>query len=118
MLVSKPAAGASQAALDFIGNQQRAMLARQTLRSLGKRRAQRTDAAFTLDKLKTNRANGIVKAAFQVGNVVELHEVDAGKPRVKRRPVFFLVRGRQRAEGASMKRVLQRKNPELGSDAV
>src|SRR5258707_2149905 len=118
MLVSEPAASASQTALDFVRDQQCVMFARETLRCLDKSLAQRTDSAFTLHKLKANRANGVIKAALQVGNIVELYEVDAGKPRLKWRAIFFLVRGGKRAESASVECVFKRKDAPLGSFTV
>src|SRR5947209_8236991 len=107
MLVGEPASGASHAALDFIGDQQSIVLARQPVSGFRKLFAHRTYATLALKELKTDGANGVIEVAFQVGNIVEFHELHAGQYRDKGGAVFFFMGGGQRPEGASVKRMFQ-----------
>src|SRR5207302_7830322 len=109
----KPAAGASHAALDFVGDQQRVVLAGKLVRGVGKGLAHRTDAAFTLHKLKTNGADGGIKFAFQISDVIKANKLHTRHNRRKWRTVFFLVRGGQSAEGPAVESMLQGKNAPL-----
>src|SRR5262249_15924831 len=77
VLVSKPAARASQPALYFVRDQQRAMLGRQFACGLHKGLAERTNSAFALNKLKANGTDGAVKIQLQVFAVVKLYELEA-----------------------------------------
>src|SRR5215471_5458174 len=107
MLVAEPFSGASQTALNFICDQQRAMLLRQPVSRFGKLTAHRPDATFSLYELETNRTDGVVKIPLEVCDVIEFHELHTGKDRREGCTILFLVRGRQRAEGASVEGVFE-----------
>src|SRR5579859_2350756 len=113
ILVGKPTACASHAALDFVGDQQRIVLARELVRSIGKFLAYWTNAAFSLHKLKSNGANSGIKLAFQIGNIVELDKLHSGHNRRKRRAIFFFVSGGQRAKRPAVESMFQGQNPPL-----
>src|SRR5229473_5003133 len=83
------------------------------MRGVSKLLTYRTDAAFALHKFKSNGADGGIKFAFQIGDVVEANELHARYARRKRRPIFFFVRGRQSAEGPSVESMFQGENPPL-----
>ncbi len=118
MLVGKPAPGASHAALYLVGDQQRVVHARQFVRGFGKFPAYRTDAALALQKLKSDSADGGIKFAYQIGDIIKLHELHAGDHGSKRRAIFFLVRSGQRAERPAVKGMLQGKDPPLWLSAL
>src|SRR5262249_1266591 len=111
MLVGKPFARASHAALDFVSDQESVVLARQPVRGLGKLPAHRTNPALTLDKFEANGADRGVKLAFKIGYIIELDKLHSGHHRRKRCAIFFLVRGSQSAESSAMEGMLQRQNP-------
>src|SRR5205807_3753481 len=85
MLVGKPASGAAQAALDFIGNQHGIMLAGQPVGGLGKLRADWPDPAFALNKLKADGAHGFIEVALQILYVIELYELHSGHAGIERK---------------------------------
>src|SRR5262249_4544452 len=99
------------AALNLISDQQSIVFARQFVRSFSELTAYRSDAAFTLHKLKTNSADRGVKFALQIGYVIELDKLHSRHNRRKRRAIFFFVRCRQRAKGTAVEGMLQRQNP-------
>ena len=70
-LISKRAAGAAQAALNFVGDQRRAVMRGQFPRARPKRAAHREDAAFALNGLHDDGAHRIVEFRFQIGGIVK-----------------------------------------------
>ena len=72
------AAGAAQAALNFIGDQRGVVLRCQIARALPEGFADGENAAFALNGFKDQRADSIVKFSFEIGDIVETHEFDAG----------------------------------------
>src|ERR1051326_3065288 len=113
MLVGKPLSGTSHAALDFVGDQQRIVLACQFVCCLGKFTAYRPYAAFALDKLKADGADRGVEFAYKIGNVIEFHELHAWNDGSKGRAIFFLEIGGQRAKSAPVEGMFQRQNAPL-----
>src|SRR5215469_2668853 len=110
MLVSEPAAGASEAALDFIGDQQRVVFFRELVRSLSELFADRTYSAFALQELEPDGANSGIEFPREVVNVIEIHELHAGNDRRKGRAIFLFVRRRQRTKRPPVERMFQGQN--------
>ena len=79
LLVSEPLAGASQAALDFIEDQERAGFLREFARGLQKLRAYGIDSAFALNRLQANRADAAIELALQIFDIVKAYEAHARK---------------------------------------
>ena len=80
-LVREVAAGAAEAALNFVGDQQGAVLRGECARALPECFADRIDAAFALNRFQDDGANGVVEFRFEVRDVVERDEFDAGNER-------------------------------------
>src|SRR5439155_15972561 len=81
VLIRKIAAGAAEPALNFIGNQQSAMLRRKGTGAIPEILADGMDSAFALNSFEKNRANGVVEFRFEIREIVEAHEFDAGNDR-------------------------------------
>src|SRR5207245_5278600 len=113
MLISKISPGSPQPALNFIENQQRSGALAQLPRQLQEFLAQRPDSALTLNCLEANGTHAAIELPFQILCVVERDKADARNQRRKRVTILFLSRGCQGTKGASMKRILQRKQPPL-----
>src|SRR5579864_8422076 len=60
----------------------------------------------------------MIKPALKIGDVVELHELGPGNERSERLAIFCRIRDGNRAERASVKRILKRENPRLIRDAA
>src|SRR5580704_15528303 len=81
------------------------MFAGQSARSIPERFADGMDAAFALNRFQDHRADGIVELRFEVADIVELHELDAGHERGEWKAVFFGRCSAYRSKCASVKRV-------------
>ena len=78
----------------------------------------RTDPAFSLNGLQTNGADAAIKLPLEIVHVVEGDKSNSGDQRRKRVPIFLLSSGRQRTEGATVKRILQGQQAPLGFVSV
>src|SRR5712672_1149663 len=106
-LISETAAGAAKSALNFIGDQQSAVLRCKGASAVPEFFADGIDAAFALNRFEKYGANGVVKFRFEIREIVEAHELDAGNDRRERQPVFFRGGDADGAKGAPMKGIFQ-----------
>src|SRR5450631_827553 len=113
VLVGKMASGATEAALNLVKHKQRAALFRQARGEFEKLPIDRTNPALALNGLDAHGADAGIKFSFQVVEVIELYESHAGHKRNKRRAIFGLTGGGERAKGATMKRVIHGQNARL-----
>src|SRR5580704_11462544 len=86
------------------------MFAGQSARSIPERFADGMDAAFALNRFQDHRADGIVDLRFEVADIVELHEIDAGHERGEWKAVFFSRSSTYRTECASVKGIRHRQH--------
>src|SRR5579859_807434 len=114
LLVREIAAAAAQAALNFIGDEKRAVPGSQGSGTLPELFADRKDAAFALNGFEKNGADGAVKFRFKISQVVEADKFDAGNERSKGEPVFFRGSDADGAERAAVERILKGQNAVLG----
>ena len=84
MLVGEILPGASQAALNFVEDQQRSGAVAELSRGLQKFRAERTDSAFALNRLQANGADAAIKLALQIVNIIEADEIRLPAPAAQR----------------------------------
>ena len=75
-LIGKITPGAAKAALNFVGDQQRAMLRGERAGTIPESFGGGMDAAFALNGFEDHGAHGVVKFRFEVGDVVEVHKLD------------------------------------------
>ena len=99
--------------MNFIGDQRGVVLRGQLARALPECFADRENAAFALNRFDHEGADGVVEFRFEVGDIVEADEFDAGNQRRKRLAVFRRMRDRKRAERAAVKRIFKRQNARL-----
>src|SRR5271168_174010 len=66
------------------------------------------DAAFTLNRFQEEGANGVVEFRFEIGDVVEADEVDAGDDGSEGGAVFFGGSDADGAESAAVKGIFER----------
>src|ERR1700685_3346571 len=100
-LVGEVTAGTAEAALNFVGDKQRAVLRGQGASTIPKRFAGGIDAAFTLDGFEDHGADGVVKFGFEIGNVVETDKFDAGHYGREGQAIFLRGGDADGAEGAA-----------------
>ena len=117
-LVGEVAAGAAQAALNFIGDQRGVVLRRQRARALPEGFADGENSAFALNGFEDQRADGVVEFRFEIGNVVEAHEFNAGDQGRERLAVFCGMGDGKRAKGAAVKGIFQREDASFRAPAV
>src|ERR1700676_320487 len=103
LLISEVPPGASKAALNFVGDEQSAMLRSEQASAGPEGLGDRVNAAFTLNGFQDYGANGIVKFGFEIGDIVETDKFDAGHQRSKRQAIFLRGSDTQGAERASVK---------------
>ncbi len=117
-LVRPQVAGAPDAALHFVVNEQRVELVGQGAQPGEKGRRGRMDAALTLDRLHDDGADRGVHLVARTGQVVELGEAHARHQREKGILVFRARRRGQAAHGAAMKGVGEGQDVDLFVAAV
>ena len=117
-LIRKIAAGAPQSGLNFVGDQRGIVLRRKCAGALPECLADRENPAFALNRFDHNGADRGVKFRFEVGDIVEAHEFDAGNQRRKRLAIFRRMRDRKRAKSAAVKGILERQNARFRRPAV
>src|SRR5258708_4136677 len=118
VLISKVASGAAETALNLVEHEQRAALFGKARGEFQKLSIDWTNSAFSLNGLDTHGADAGIKFSLQVVHIVELDETYPRHQRNERSPIFRLTRGGERAEGASMKRVLHGKNAPFRFDSI
>ena len=101
-------AGAPEAALHFIGDQQSARLRARIGDGGGKRGRQRPHAAFSLHGLGDDRRCPRGYRGKQRRRIVDRHELHVRKQRLEGRPIVLVGRDRQRAKRAAVKRLFER----------
>ena len=107
MLIGAPLAGAAHAGLNFIDDEQRAGGTGEGAGFSEEFLREGTDAAFTLDGFDEDGADFSGEFGAQIGYVVEANEFNAGDDRSEGLAVFLLICGRDCAEGAAMKALLE-----------
>ncbi len=110
VLIGEPLAGAAEAALDLIGNQQAAVLAAQTL-GFGEVAVGDDLAAFSLDGLD-DEGGGLAAGEFlfQGRQIVESNPAAAGHQIAESLAEELIAVHRQRAQRQAVKRVLAENN--------
>ena len=106
-------AGAAEAALHFVGDEQRAGLRARFGDRAGEGRRQRPHAAFALDRFGDHRGGRGRHRGFDRGRVVDGDELHRRQQRLERRAVVLVGRDRQRSERAAVERLFER--DELGA---
>ena len=103
--MGKQLAGARDAALHFVQNQQDAVLVSQIAQAFEKFRAGRADAAFALDRLHHETGHPVVDGGLGCGQIVERDHLEPIRQRFKAFAQLFLIGGGNRRHGATMKGV-------------
>ena len=106
-------AGAAQAALHFVGDEEAAGRRARLADRGRKRRRQRPDAAFALHRLGDDRGGRPRHGRGEGGGVVGRDELHRRQERLERRAVVLVGRDRQRSERPAVKRLVER--DELGA---
>src|SRR6266705_4107703 len=106
-LIGEVTAGAPESALNFIGDQESAVLRGKRASSIPEKFADRIDPAFALYGFQKDATHGVVKFRLEIGDVVETHELSAGNNRREWQPVLFRGSDADGAESAPMKGVFQ-----------
>src|SRR5882762_4620520 len=75
-------------------------------------------AAFALDGLEDDGADGVVELGFEIGDIAEFYEFDAGEEGRERVTIFFGESYADAAEGAAVKRVLHGEDAVLGRGLI
>src|SRR5205807_4374898 len=107
-LIGKRTASPSQARLDFIRDQCRAIVVGQLASARPKCRAHRKDAALALDWFDHYAANRVVEFGFEISDVVKAHEFDSRHKWTKWVAGFGRVRYGKRAERTAGERICKR----------
>src|SRR5258708_19184587 len=89
LLIGKEAAGAAEAALNLVGDEEGAVLGGEGASAIPESLADRIDAAFTLDCFQEDSADGIVEFRVEIGEVIEPHEFRAGYDRREGQAILF-----------------------------
>jgi len=111
-LVSKIAAGAPEPALNFVGDEQSAVLRGEGAGAIPECLADGIDSAFALNGFENDGADVFVEFGFEVGNVVAFDEFDAGNERSERQAIFFGGGDADGAESTAVERIFE------GEDAM
>lgn len=112
-LMGEQFAGAGNAALHFVQNQQQAMLVGQGAQARQELHARRADAAFALDRLHHEGANTVVDGRFGSGEIIKRHHLEPVRQRLETLAQLFLIGGGNRRHGAAMKSVGEGDHPVL-----
>jgi len=108
-LIGEEAAGAAEPALNFIGDQESAVLGGKRASTIPEYFADGIDSPFALDCFKKDGAYGVVEFRLEISDVVETHELRTGNKGRERQAVLFRGGDADGAERAAMKRILKRK---------
>src|SRR5580765_3121330 len=100
--------GSSEAALNFVGDDERAGLCRRLVDRRGEGRCERSDTAITLNAFRDDRCCLGRHRREQRRRIVRQYETDAGDQRLERCAVVFVRCHRERTEGAPVKRSFER----------
>src|SRR5260370_4495475 len=100
------AAGAAQAALNFVGDQQSAVFRGQSTSAIPEFFADRVNSAFALNGFENYRADRVIELGFEIVNIVELDEFHPRDQWLKRRAIFFRSSNTESAERAPVKRIV------------
>src|SRR5260370_5866620 len=111
LLIAEEAAGAAEAALNFIGDQESAVLRSERTSAIPEDFADRINPAFALDRFEENRADGVVEFRLEISDVVETHELRSGDEGREGQAILFRGGNANGAERTSMKRILQSQEP-------
>ena len=109
-LVSEVAAGASETALNLIGDQRGVVLRCKGAGALPERFADGENAAFTLNCFEHQCADSVVEFCFEISDVIEAHEFDAGNQRREWLAILCGMRDGERAERAAVEGIFQRED--------
>src|SRR5581483_4476677 len=109
-----PAAGAAQATLNFVANQQRTILRGQLAGAAIKLFGDGLDSTFTLNGFKHDAADIVGEFPLQVLNIVELDKIETRDDRFERIPVFLLPRRRQSTVGSAVERIFESQKTKPG----
>ena len=107
LLIGEVAASAAGSALNFVSIQKSAVLNGKRPSAVPEFVADRIDSAFALERFQKNATNGVIKFRFEVGDVVETHELRARNGGREGQPVLFREGYANSAKRAAMKRILQ-----------
>src|SRR5262249_14306693 len=100
--------GAAQAALDLVGNQERAGFRARLGDRLGELAAERANAAFALHGLGNDRRGFRRYGGQQSGRVAVRDPFHARKQRLERLAIVLVGRDRQRTKGTAVERLFER----------
>src|SRR6267378_1137604 len=75
-------------------------------------------AAFALDCFEDDGADGVVELGFEIGDIAEFYEFDAGEKGRERVTMFFGESYADAAEGAAVERVLHGEDAVLGGGLI
>src|SRR2546423_9243781 len=113
LLVAKIAAGASEAALNFVGDEQTALLHSQGARAVPESSRYGVNSALALDGLENYGTNRGGTFCVQVGHIIETHKFDARNQRREGQAILFGGCDTDGAEGTPVKGILHRQNAVL-----
>ena len=113
LLISEVAAGAAEAALNFVGDEERAVFGSKSAGSVPEILGDGIDAAFALNGLKEDGTDSIVEFRFEVVDIIEADEIDARDKRREGESVFFGGSGADGAVSAAMKGISEREDAVL-----
>src|SRR6267143_1992964 len=109
-LVGETAPGAAEPALNFVGDQSGIVLGGQRMRGEPEIFTYGADATLTLNGFDHQGADGVVEFGFEVSDIIEADELNAGNERSKRLTIFFRIRDGERAERAAVKGIFERQD--------
>src|SRR5437899_1284809 len=112
-LITEEAAGAAEATLNFIGDQQGAVLGGGRASAIPEFFADRIDPPFALNGFNENAANGIVEFRLEIGNVVETNKFGARDNRCEGQAIFFRSGDADGAKRPAMERIFKCKKTML-----
>ena len=113
LLPREEAAGAADAALDLVEEQERAVLVREHAGGGEELGGGGMDPALSLHRLDQDRADVRPDRGGEGIGVVQLREADGRRERLERRPLARLARRRERAVRASVERAFERDDDRL-----
>ncbi len=99
--------GAAEAALDFVGDQQRTCLAARLLDRIGHLLAERPNAALALEWFEDDGAGRLSDRRQQRFRILRRHELHVRQQRCERRAIVVVPRHRQRPHRPAVKRLLE-----------
>ena len=112
-LVREIAAGAAEAALNFVGDEERSVFRSKRTRPVPEFFADGINPAFALNGFEEDGADGIVEFGFEIGDIIEADKFDAGNERLEGKTILFRGGDADGAECAAMKRIFERQDTVL-----